>query len=151
MGTNYSEAVSLIQNTKIRLEKILIKANKSYEDKKSLIIIQKLFSDIETAADTIESYSRPIKEGYLIENPDGQFEIECVNGGGSYPLCCGMEIEILISVDGWIAGRVEYTIMHNKGYYFHNEELKHPILYSGMKTRIRVNNLKKSFLNENVG
>jgi len=47
-------------------------------------------------------------------------------------------------------GKVEYTIMHNKGYYFYSEKLKHPVLYSGMKARIRVNNLKKYFLIENV-
>jgi len=148
MDVGYSEAVALIQNTKIRLEKILIRANKSYEDKRSFILIQKLFSDIE---DTLENYSSPIKEGYLIQNSSGQFEIEFINGGGSYPLCSGKDIEILITVDGWMMGRVEYTIMHNKGYYFYNEELKHPALYSGMKTRIRLNNSKKTFLNENVG
>ena len=36
MDTNYAVAVVLIQNTKIRLEKILIKANKGDENKKIL-------------------------------------------------------------------------------------------------------------------
>jgi hypothetical protein len=139
MDTNYLEAVEIIQNTRAKLEKVIIRAKKSFENKRSCSIIENLFSDIATAADIIENYSRPIKEGYLIENSSGQFEIECINGGGNYPLCCGYNIEILISVDGWKMGRVEHTIMHNKGYYFYNEELKHPALYSGIKTRIRVN------------
>lgn len=139
MDTNYLEAVAIIQNTRTKLKKVIIKAKKEgFEDKKSRGILEKLFSEIETAVDTIEDYSRPIKEGYLIENSNGQFEIQCINGGGSYPLCCGKDIEILINVDGWKTGRVENTIMHNKGYYLYNEELKHPALYSGMKTRIRI-------------
>lgn len=123
MNTSYLEAATLIENTKIKLEKILIRTSKGYEDKMSFSIIQKLFSDIE---DTIENYSSPIKEGYLIKNSSGQFEIECANGDGIYPLYSGKDIEILINVDGWIMGKVEYTIMNNKGYYFHSEELKHP-------------------------
>jgi hypothetical protein len=140
MDTNYLEAVAIVQNTREKLEKVINKAKKDgFENKKSCSILEKLFSDIEAAVNTIKNYSKPTKEGYLIENSNGQFEIECINGGGCYPIRCGENIEILISVDGWKTGRVESTIMHNKGYYFYNEELKHPALYSGMKTRIRVN------------
>jgi hypothetical protein len=138
LDANYLEAVTIAQNTRIKIEKVLIRAKKSSKNKNICSVIENLFSEIKAATDTIENYSRPFKEGYLIENSSGQFEIECINGGGSYPLCCGNKIEILINVDGWKTGRVERTILHNKGYYFYNKELKYPALYTGMKTRLRV-------------
>lgn len=139
MDTNYSEAVSIIQNTKLKLEKVINKAKKEGFDKRSCITIEILLSSIETAIDTIIYYSKPIKEGYLIKNSSGQFEIEYINGEISYPLCSGDSIEILINTDGWKMGTVKHTLMYNKGYYFHNEELKQTTLYSGMKVRLRVN------------
>jgi len=140
MDTNYLEAVSIIENGRSKLEGVITKIkNKGFENEQSCIIIKSLFSAIEIAVDTSEYYSKPIKEGYLTKTSSGQFEIECINGTDNYPLCCGDYIEILINADGWKMGRVEHTLMHNKGYYFYNEELKYPELYSGMKTRIRLN------------
>jgi hypothetical protein len=140
MDTNYLEAIAIIQSTRAKLEKVILKANKEdFENKKSYSCIENFISEIERITDTIDYYSRPIKEGYLIKNSSGQFEIECINKGGNYPLLHGDNIEIIISSEGWKTGRVGSTI-NNKGYYFYNEELKDSELYSGMKARIRVNN-----------
>jgi len=40
MNTSYIEATALIENTQIKLEKILIRTSKGYEDKMSFSIIQ---------------------------------------------------------------------------------------------------------------
>lgn len=139
MDTNYLEIITIIQNTETKIKEIITKVTKeSFEDKKGYSSVQNFLSEIEIVTDTLEYYSRPIKEGYLIKNSNGQFEIKCINNGGRYPLYCGNHIEILINTEGWKTGIVKSTNICNKGYYFYNEELKHPALYTGMKTRIRV-------------
>mgnify|MGYP001561439854 FL=1 len=142
MDINYLEAIEIIQSTRANLEKLMIEANeKSFENERAYISIENLLSEFETVMDTIDYYSKPSKEGHLIKNPDGIFEIEYINGGSNYPLHCGNDIEIFINVDGWKAGRVESSSRNNVGYYFYNEEPENHALYSGMKARLRVNEL----------
>ena len=142
MEKSYLEAVKIIQKTRVNLEKIIIKAyEKSFENERAYISIENLLSEFETVMETIEYFSKPSKEGYLIENHNGVFEIEYNNGGSNYPLYCGDNIEIFVNADGWKAGRVESTRRNNIGYYFYNEEPENHALYNGMKVRLRINDL----------
>jgi hypothetical protein len=144
MDTNYLEAVEVIQSTRVNLEKLIIKTNeKGFENDKAYRSIENLLSEFETVIDTIDYYSRPSKEGYLIKNSDGVFEIEYINGRSKYPLYCGNDIEILINGDGWKAGKIENTLKDNIGYYFYNEEPENHALYNGMKVRLRVNDFTR--------
>lgn len=140
MDTIYLKAMIIIQNTRINLEKIITETNeKSFENERACNAIENLFSEFETVVHTIDYYSKPIKEGYLIKKSNGVFALEYINGGSSYPLNCGDDIEIFINVEGWIAGRVESNLRNRVGYYFYNEEPEKHALYSGMKARVRVN------------
>jgi len=142
MDINYLESVVIIKDTRVKLEKIIIKAiDKDFENERAYIALENLFLEFEKVMHTIEYYSNPSKEGYLIENSDGVFEIEYIDGGNNYPLNCGNDIEIFINVDGWKSGRVESTHRNNIGYYFYNEKSENHALYSGMKARLRVNDL----------
>jgi hypothetical protein len=144
VDTNYLEAVELIQITRVNLGKLIIKANeKSFEDERAYISVMNLLSEFETVIDTIDYYSKPSKEGYLTKNTDGVFEIEYISENIKYPLYCGNNIEILINVDGWKAGRIESTPKDNMGYYFYNEEPENHALYNGMKVRSRVNDFTR--------
>jgi len=147
MKNNYLEAVEIIRKTSINLEKIIIKAyEKSFENERAYISIGNLLSEFETVMKNIEYYLKPFKEGYLIKNHNGVFEIDYNNGGSNYPLNCGDNIEIFINVDGWKAGRVESTHKNNIGYYFYNEEPENHALYNGMKVRLRINDLVRSLI-----
>jgi hypothetical protein len=146
MNTNYLEAVEIIQITRVNLEKLIIKDNeKSFENERAYRSIKNLLSEFETVIDTINYYSKPSEEGYLTKNINGVFEIEYINGNSKYPLYCGNNIEILINVDGWKAGRIESTPKNNVGYYFYNEEPENYALYNGMKVRLRVNDFTRGF------
>lgn len=83
----------------------------------------------------IEYYTKPTKEGVLIENSSGKFQIMFDEGGKSYEFSCSYPIELYI--DGiWISGHVEHTSINSEsGYYFYGANK--PFLREGMRARIR--------------
>jgi len=145
MDINYLEAVEIIQSTRVNLEKLIIRANeKNFENERACISIDNLLTEFESVIDTIDYYSKPSKEGYLIKNSNGAFEIEYINGGSNYPIYRGNNIEIFIDVNGWKSGRIERSPGNNGVYYFYNEESENHALYNGMKARLRINEFTDS-------
>jgi len=139
------EVVKIIQSTRANIEKLIIKTNgKSFENERICISVDNLLTEFETVIDTIDYYSKPSKEGYLIENSNGVFEIEYTNGGSNYPIYRGNNIEIFIDVDGWKLGRIDRNPGDGRGYYFYNEKPEIHTLYNGMKARLRVDDFTRS-------
>jgi hypothetical protein len=53
MNTNYLDAITIIQNTRLKLEKVLIKANKEkFENKNGYSCIKNFIFQIERITDT---------------------------------------------------------------------------------------------------
>jgi hypothetical protein len=87
----------------------------------------------------IKHFSKPAKEGRLQDAGYGKFEILYKNKEVSYPLSCGVSLEVYLVEDfvndieaGWYAGRVEHR---DGGYYFYGKGK--PFLHVGMKVRKR--------------
>lgn len=81
-------------------------------------------------------------EGKLQEDTDGEkFElIRSDTGRGlGWQFSCSDYLEAWDDEEKeWRAGRVEHTARNGyTGYYFHNSDMEHPFLYTGMKVRIR--------------
>jgi len=145
MDAIYLEAVEIIQSARSKLEKLIIKnSGKSFENERACISIDNLLTEFETVMDSMNYYSKPSKEGHLVKNSNGLFEIEYINGGSNYPIYRGNTIEIFINVDGWKAGEIERNHGDNGGYYFYNEEPENHALYAGMKARLRINDFVDS-------
>lgn len=141
MNSKYIKALDIIWKAKVDLKRIYEEATtKTMEEKSAYKAIERLLEELENAQGTIEHFSKPVKEGVLMENPQsGKFYIEFNDGSTSWDFSCGNLIEIYLKEDaendieqGWYAGRIEHN---GKGYYFYGPG--RPMLYRGMRTRIR--------------
>jgi hypothetical protein len=102
----------------------------SFEDAKVLEILRQITEQMRNAEGEIRHFSKPAKEGRLRELPNGRFEVAGIE------LRCGYPVEIYSDkYREWFDGRVEHANGH---YYFYCSDLEHPILYTGMKARVRI-------------
>lgn len=135
MDKQYIKALNIISKTKSELKNIYNTAEyKGLENSEVSNSLDKLLQELEDVKNTIEYFSGHTKEGYLIENSNGKYEVEFADGNRSYDLSCGSAVEINVNGE-WFAGRVEHKT--DKGYYFYNSEVEHPVLHQGMKARLR--------------
>ncbi len=133
MDNNYLIAVTKMKSTLNECRDLIdrIQHIDNFEDNIAYNIFDNLFIDIESAIETIEYFSLPTYEGYLIEQPNKRFNI---NGD---EITCGYPLELYCKEDEeWYSGKIQ----HNGVYYFHNESLKNPPLKNFMKVRIRIKN-----------
>lgn len=133
MDVNYLNARDKIHHLKNELERIIDKADcKGMENNDCYRLLESLTEELDSAERSIDYYSRPVKEGRLIELDNGRFEI-C-----DMELTCGSSLEIYDDEEEeWATGRVEHTSRNGQeGYYFYGSNK--PFLYEGMKARIRV-------------
>lgn len=116
---------------------------KTFEDKKAIKALEHLIEHLEDAESILERFSKPAKEGVLVEQSDEKFHVEYNDGGESYPLSCGSSLEVYFNREdwdndiddvGWYSGRVEFKDGH---YYFYGPG-GNQMLYTGMKVRMRV-------------
>ena len=109
-----------------------------FENQKAYRIIENLLEKTLDAEETIKRLSLQAIEGKLEEQSHGKFRLITNNGNSiGYELSCGSYLEVF-SFGEWYVGRVEHkTTNGKKGYYFCNNDLEHPFLYTGMVARVR--------------
>lgn len=136
MDIQYIKAEIITRDVKLALQKIYENADcEDLENSEISNSLYKLIKELKETECNIKYFSKPTRQGDLIKNSNGKYEIEYTNGDNSYSLTSGMALEIYISGE-WHSGKVEHTA--TKGYYFKNTDNKDIQLYSGMKTRIRI-------------
>lgn len=136
MDMNYLKSINKLTYTLYAIEKRMNEGPlKGFEDKKAYGVLYCLKIELESAVNELETLSRPALEGKLQENEYGKFELIDENGQSVRTFSCGCYIEVYSDEEReWYCGRVEHTDGH---YYFFCPELEHPVLYTGMKARIR--------------
>ena len=141
MHPNYLKAVYKLKSAMSDIKELMESADrKTFEDKIAYRYLEELTEKMDIAADRIEHYSRPAKEGTLREMDNEKFELLDKNGKHVRSFSCGSPIECFIEYDGeaeWYGGRVEHTTRDGySGYYFYGGDK--PFLYTGMRARVRV-------------
>lgn len=135
MDINYLKAIDNLKFCKGDIEKLNNSAKRrTFEDNKAYFILDNFLVDIENVISSLEYYSKPTVEGKLQENETGKFDFVSSKGEELKTFSCGSTLEVLNNGE-WYAGRVEAKAGY---YYFYNEDLQHPKLYTGMKCRIRL-------------
>ena len=106
-------------------------AIEDFEDEKAHSILEYLYKEIDEAAYELEHLKRDVKEGTLLLNSQGRYNLDTMP---EFYFTCGNVLELLIDEE-WHRGRVEHS---NNDYYFCNYDGKNIQLSEGMKARIRV-------------
>lgn len=130
LSQKHKLAAVAIYDARVKLESIISDVrDDSMEDNKVTAELEDLVERLRTAENIIKYFFRPVQEGRLFGLSNGRFEI---NGN---EISCGFPLEVFWEDENcWLSGRVE----HNNGYYFYSYDMGHPMLYAGMKCRIRV-------------
>lgn len=145
MNNSYLRALGKLTLAKSDIEKLWEDGQtegKSFEDKQAYYILESIIEELDTAAYKLKRYSLPAIEGKLQEDKDREkFELirNDTGRGLGWFFSCGDYLEVWDDEEKeWYPGRVEHTTREGtKGYYFHNSDLGHPFLYTGMKARVR--------------
>ncbi|MDP4146179.1 MAG: DUF5348 domain-containing protein [Bacillota bacterium] len=138
--TKYLGQISLLaEKLDNLLDRLPCFENETMEESEIRHSIYEVAEKLNDAKRAINYFSKPTKEGYLIQDSNGKFKIAYYSGGTSYPLGCGSSIEVYLQGsrdlkidEGWYCSRVEYS----NGYYFYG--FGNPRLFNGMKVRTRV-------------
>lgn len=134
MDRNFMHGLDIIKDMQREVNKILSVADcKGMENNEASIALEMLLDTLDNARNTIEYYTKPIREGKLKMNRAGKFDF--IYATGEFSLSCGNPLEINID-NIYYAGRVEHTT--DKGYYFYCDDLDNPKLINGMIARVRI-------------
>lgn len=135
LDKKYLELIDELRRVNIKAQALLEETSSdTFEEEKAHTIIDYLVTEMEEAADEIEHLSRQVKEGILLLNSQGRYNLDTMP---EFYFTCGNIIEVSID-DKWYRGRIEHD---NTDYYFCNYEGKNLHLYEGMKARIRVDHI----------
>jgi hypothetical protein len=130
MNNNYVKILDKLSFTILDLKKSIDNTpHKVNEDQKIHILLDDLLDKLDYTTNLIMYFNQTAITGVLKELPNGRFEIE------NYEIMCNSPLEVYSTeYDDWFLGRIEY----NKQYYFCCDDLDNPLLYNGMKVKIRI-------------
>jgi hypothetical protein len=145
MDINYLKIIDGLSFAKSDIEGLFEKAQsgeKGFENRQAYHIVENILGDIDTALYKLKRYSSPAIEGILQEDRERKkFELIRNDNGKSlgWFFSCGDYLEVYDrESEEWYTGRVEHTTREGqKGYYFFNNDLDNPFLYTGMVCRVR--------------
>lgn len=145
MNIHYLKAIDKLIFAKSDIEKLFEQGQevgKSFEDKEAYYILENIIEKMDTAAFRLKRLSLPSIEGKLQEDCERKkFELirQDTGKGLGWFFSCGDYLEVFDpETDEWYSGRVEHTTRDSTtGYYFVNNEIGNPFLYTGMRVRIR--------------
>lgn len=145
MNIHYIKAMDKLILAKSEIEKLfeqVQEVGKCFEDKEAYFILENIIEKMDIAAYRLKRLSLPTIEGKLQEDCEfKKFELirQDTGKGLGWFFSCGDYLEVFDpETDEWYSGRIEHTTRNGiTGYYFVNNELGNPFLYTGMKVRIR--------------
>lgn len=103
----------------------------SFEEGRANSIIEYINTEIGEAIAELEHLNRPAKEGVLVLNSQGRYNLDSMP---SLYFTCGDIIEVYVD-SNWYRGRIEHD---SKDYYFCNYDGNNIPLFEGIKARVRV-------------
>lgn len=139
MHINYLIARENISSLKKELEKLIDSApSNTFEDRKGSLALENAIKSLDSCTKSIDRFSAPTIEGKLKEYANTQkFELIKNDGQGvGWLFGCSSLLEVYSDkYEDWFAGSVENN---GNSYYFKSISLENPMLYTGMKARIRI-------------
>ena len=143
MNENYLKILDRATFTKSEIERLFQDAqdSKGFENNRAYSIVETLVEQLDTVIYKLKRLSMPAVEGKLQEDTSrNKFElIRSDNGRGlGWFFSCGDYLEVMGDDGEWYSGRVEHTKRDGyTGYYFCNDDIENPFLFTGMVARVR--------------
>lgn len=130
MNSNYIKILDKLSFTILDFKKSIDSTpQKINEDRKIHILLDDLLDKLDDATNLIKYFNQTAITGILKELPNGRYGID------NYEITCNTPLEVYsYEYDDWFLGRIEYS----NRYYFCCDELDNPLLFSGMKVKIRI-------------
>lgn len=119
--TKYLKKINLILQDVSKLNSDFKGEATTLEDTEIMDIIDvfyQVINNLENAKMALRDLSKSSKEGILVENEYGKYEIVYDEGGTSFEFSSGFSIELYLD-DTWHHGWVKHD--PSKGYYFHGD------------------------------